>query len=261
MSDIPALLDVFATDPWSRLASAVREGAAPQTLIAIVPRESELEVIREYARLALCSSGTAEDSCPSCRAWGHDGHPDLVIAGSGEKAPSIEECREFQSAIALRPVSSDLRVGAIPFVDEISIAASNALLKTAEEPPDGVKIILTASEDRLLPTIKSRAWIFRAHGGSLADDEIKAPPHDAKSWAAWMEQTKKMKAEGVAKDVEAWARWCASRGEIRIAADLSSFIYMCDKRHMPINMIQDALHAILREGVRVEQLFGDLRET
>jgi DNA polymerase-3 subunit delta' len=49
----------------------------------------------------------------------------------------------------------------------------NALLKTLEEPPAGTVIILvTSSEDRLLPTVRSRAQ--RVGFRSLADDEMRA---------------------------------------------------------------------------------------
>jgi len=52
-------------------------------------------------------------------------------------------------------------------------AAQNALLKTLEEPPEGTVIILvTASENRLLPTVRSRSQ--RVAFTPLTDDDMRA---------------------------------------------------------------------------------------
>jgi hypothetical protein len=181
-----------------------------------------------------------------------------VIAGSGEKAPGVEECIAFQASLQLRPVTAPRRLGVVPFADALSIPASNALLKIAEEPPAGVHILFTASADNLLPTIRSRAWTFSF---DIASASASSPPPDGPAeWAAWFEATKKAPLADVIADARAWAGWFASKGEWRAAADLENFIYLSEKRHMAVSMVQDALHAILKEGVRVEQLFGDLRE-
>ena len=250
MSDLPALLNALETHAWRELEAAVSAGRAPQTLVAILPRELAPHFRNLYARRLLCEDG----------AWREDGHPDLVIAGSGEKAPGVEECLAFQAALQLRPVVARCRLGVVPFADEMSIPASNALLKIAEEPPTGVHILFTASADNLLPTIRSRAWTFSLDPETASTREPTPPPAEPAEWAAWFEATKKASLADVAADVRAWAGWLASKGEWRAAAALENFIYISDKRHMAVSMVQDALYAILREGVRVEQLFGDLRE-
>ena len=261
MPDLPALLNIEGTRKWRELEAAVSMGRAPQALVAILPQESAAHFRALFARRLLCASGGGADGCASCAAWRDDGHPDLVIAGSGEKAPGVEDCLAFQAALQLRPVAASRRLGVVPFADEMSIPASNALLKIAEEPPTGVHILFTASSDNLLPTIRSRAWTFAVDPATASLREPSPPPVEPAQWAAWFEATKKASLADVAADVNAWADWLASKGEWFAAAELENFIYISDKRHMAVSMVQDALYAILREGVQVEQLFGDLRET
>jgi DNA polymerase-3 subunit delta' len=260
MPDLTALLNDRAAREWREIKAAVAAGRAPQTLVAILPPETAAGFRDLFARVLLCAEGSGTDGCASCEAWREDGHPDLVVAGSGEKAPGVDECIAFQASLPLRPVIAPRRLGVVPFADELSIPASNALLKIAEEPPAGVHILFTASADNLLPTIRSRAWTLSLDP-VVSSAPPSPPPDGPAAWAAWFEATKKAPLADVIADARAWSAWFASRSEWRAAADLENFIYLSDKRHMAVSMVQDALHAILREGVRVEQLFGDLRET
>lgn len=75
----------------------------------------------------------------------------------------IEEIRLLQTKIMLRPIKSDNKSVVIWKSQLLTIPAQNALLKTLEEPPDNTLLILiTESEEALLPTIRSRCQIIRA---------------------------------------------------------------------------------------------------
>lgn len=75
----------------------------------------------------------------------------------------------------------------------MSVAAQNALLKTLEEPPAGVRIILLCRyPDRMLPTTLSRCWIVRFGPlpaefvrEKLIESDIAAP--EAEFWASFTE--------------------------------------------------------------------------
>ena len=87
-------------------------------------------------------------------------HPDLHLIGLEEdkKDISVEQARDFISALQLRPYLGRRRVAIIDDAHLLSIAASNALLLTLEEAPNDCFIILvTHSPQRLLPTILSRS--------------------------------------------------------------------------------------------------------
>jgi DNA polymerase-3 subunit delta' len=72
----------------------------------------------------------------------------------------IEAIRTMQHAVALSPVEGPYRICVIRDFDRATPSAANALLKTLEEPPPTVILILTANGvEALLPTIVSRCQV------------------------------------------------------------------------------------------------------
>jgi DNA polymerase-3 subunit delta' len=159
--------------------------------------------------------------------------------------------------MSLRPFSAKGRLGVIPFADTISLPAANSLLKIAEEPPEGGHLLFIAEEDNLIPTIRSRVWTVNFRFSETESESV--PPEKPAEWAAWIEKTRKQSLDELAPEAAAWARHLGDLGEWRAAASVRNVIYISQKRHMPVSMVQDALMAILREGVPVGQIFGDLR--
>jgi DNA polymerase-3 subunit delta' len=105
-------------------------------------------------------------SCRGCRMVDHGGHPDLhrlgavgpgrqvVIGGPEAKYRGI---RDLIAELALMPVEGRARVAIVDGADRMNEDAQSALLKTLEEPPAGVVIVLCADQEtRLLPTVRSR---------------------------------------------------------------------------------------------------------
>ncbi len=83
--------------------------------------------------------------------------PDLTIIQPEENKIKIEQIRAMQAKILEKPVLSSKKVYIIKEADTMTKEAQNCLLKTLEEPPSYIVIILIGkSEDRFLTTIKSR---------------------------------------------------------------------------------------------------------
>lgn len=123
-------------------------------------------VAREFARALNCRffSDDSCGSCPDCEMMGSSTHPNLVFAGptdkDGEDTPEglirIERIREIQNSIKYR-VERGKKVVIVDSADRMMPAASNAFLKTLEEPPaDSVIILVSSRSSDLLPTIISR---------------------------------------------------------------------------------------------------------
>jgi DNA polymerase-3 subunit delta' len=68
----------------------------------------------------------------------------------------LEQVREVSRFLARRPVESPAALVVLDGAEAMAEAAANALLKTLEEPGDGLLILITAAPDQLLPTIRSR---------------------------------------------------------------------------------------------------------
>lgn len=75
---------------------------------------------------------------------------------------SVDQIRTMQQRLTTRPTMGSRRAIIIDPADDLEKGASNALLKSLEEPPVGSYFILvTHRPGRLLPTIRSRCRVLR----------------------------------------------------------------------------------------------------
>lgn len=90
----------------------------------------------------------------------------------GKKDIVIEQVRkEIIDDISIIPSSGDKKVYIIDSAEDLNTEAQNALLKTLEEPPEYVVIILVSSSlQNFLPTILSR--VYRINFNKIDDNEI-----------------------------------------------------------------------------------------
>ncbi|MFN9659728.1 MAG: DNA polymerase III subunit delta' [Cyanobacteriota bacterium] len=72
----------------------------------------------------------------------------------------LEQVREVSRFLGRRPIESARPLVVIEAVEAMAEAAANALLKTLEEPGDGLLLLISAAPERLLVTIRSRCqWV------------------------------------------------------------------------------------------------------
>ena len=97
--------------------------------------------------------------------------PDFSIIEPDGNSIKIEQIREFQKKVSEKPIISNKKVYIINDSDNMTVEAQNCLLKTLEEPPEFVTIILIGSnENSFLSTIKSRCMIL--HFEKISDEQI-----------------------------------------------------------------------------------------
>lgn len=97
--------------------------------------------------------------CPSCVRIASGRHADVQVIGLAPDSTEIgiDQIRQMQHAASLKPYEGKHRVFVIDGAEHLSTEASNSLLKTLEEPPPNVLLILLAvKESLLLPTVLSR---------------------------------------------------------------------------------------------------------
>lgn len=198
-----------------RLMSNSSAGRMPHAMLFAGPRGvGRCSTAAALAKLLLCKSPASSllgqpkacNACESCRLMNADTHPDFAIvkkelAKYHEDAAvrsrvmqdlGIDVIRSFLIDPAYKsPLKGKGRVFVVEETDLMSIAAQNSLLKTLEEPPAGVTIILlTDKPDQLLPTTRSRCAFLRfvplPHDfvvQKLAENGT--PDDEAKFWAAF----------------------------------------------------------------------------
>jgi DNA polymerase III subunit delta' len=167
--------------------SSMIRGGAPHAVLLVGPAGvGKTTLALDLAAGLLC---TADDpaarpcgTCRACRLVASGGHPDLhrigpegpgrqvVIGGPGARVRGI---RDLIADLALLPVEGGARVAIVEAAHRMNEDAQAALLKTLEEPPIGVTLILCAdAEEPILPTIRSRCARLRL--GPVGVREVEA---------------------------------------------------------------------------------------
>lgn len=206
---------------WARLQQ-MRERLPHAILFHGPLGVGKADFMETFAQALLCEDvrpdGHACGACASCGWFLQNNHPDYrrvrpealedEPAGEGEegagsdtpaagkakssKAPSkeikIEQIRALGDFMNISTHRQGLRVVVLYPAEALNMPASNALLKTLEEPPPGTVFLLASNSlDRLLPTILSRCRKFA----------LPMPSHDEA--LAWL------KEQGV-QDADSWLR-------------------------------------------------------
>lgn len=99
------------------------------------------------------------DDCQVCKLVKGGANPDYKrLSGKDGKPPNVEEIREnLVKEAMLKPVYSDRKVFIVEKADKLNKESQNCLLKTLEEPPSYVTIILLAANPKaLFKTLRSR---------------------------------------------------------------------------------------------------------
>lgn len=114
---------------------------------------------KEFAKAILCNNENEKPchQCKSCNSFTNENHPDYLFIEPDGNSIKIEQIRYLIQKISEKPIESSKKVYIINNADSMTVEAQNSLLKTLEEPPEYVCLILIASnESKLLNTIKSR---------------------------------------------------------------------------------------------------------
>ena len=112
--------------------------------------------------------------CRTCRLIAARRHPDIIWVepdpSRASRKISVEQARNVVHKLVLHRHSAKQRFVIIDPVDSMGIEATNALLKTLEEPPHHSGFILISSRPAsLLPTVLSRSLRMRFHSVATAD--------------------------------------------------------------------------------------------
>jgi DNA polymerase-3 subunit delta' len=150
------------------LRNYIRANRLANTFLFVGPEGTGKKLVaRTFAKALNCKEQQADscDRCDSCRKIEANQHVDISILGVDDEEIKIEQIRQLQANVNLRPYEAKKKVFIIDNAHNLNPESSNAFLKTLEEPPqDSVIILLTSKQRFLFKTITSRCQVLRFPG-------------------------------------------------------------------------------------------------
>lgn len=172
----------FSFLPWHARAgrawvSALREKKLPSGLILSGAKGLGKGRLAEFfASSALCLEPGADrqpcGQCTSCHQYAVGTHPDHFRLTPEEDGKQIvvEQVRAFTENLFMTSQYGGYRIGLVQPAEAMNENAFNSFLKTLEEPPDGVHLILVTNRLHALPpTIQSRCQLMQVPRPSRED--------------------------------------------------------------------------------------------
>jgi DNA polymerase-3 subunit delta' len=161
----PVVGHEWATD---LLAHAVRSGQVSHAYLFVGPDQiGKLTLARAFMQALLCDRAEGppcvdpSDMCRACRRVAEGRYPDAQVIAAEKNWIQIDQVRTLLTDAAIAPLEGKRKVFVIREIERATPAAANALLKTLEEPPPHVVLLLTSDRrDLVLPTVLSRCQIL-----------------------------------------------------------------------------------------------------
>ncbi len=192
-----------------KLKNALRSGRIANAYIFSGPEGVGKEFVAiNFAKALNClSDGEVPcDKCISCRKIDDGNHADVMVIRPESTRLKIDQMRALQRQGSYRAVEGDYKIYIIAEAEKMTVEAANSMLKTLEEPPGVmVLILLTSAYSALLPTIRSRCQLlkFSVVPLTILRDELMKHSGISESkakWAALRSQGKVGRALKLAKE-------------------------------------------------------------
>lgn len=153
------------------LKKIVSSGRIPHAFLFSGPKGTgKTSAARILAKIVNCESKkTPCNKCKQCQSITKGTNIDVIEIDAASHR-GIDDIRSLRDAVKLAPASAKKKVYIIDEAQMLTVEASNALLKTLEEPPDHVIFILaTTNPEKLIATIRSRTTEIYFHKPSLKE--------------------------------------------------------------------------------------------
>lgn len=154
---MPLFADILGQPLALTALRQVLEGDASHAyLFTGPPGVGKAETALAFAAGLACRDGGCS-VCETCRRVREGVHPDVELVLPEGAGISIDQIREINREVAMKPFEARVRVFVILDAHTLNPAAANAFLKTLEEPPSHAHFILVTDSPETLPqTVVSR---------------------------------------------------------------------------------------------------------
>ncbi len=169
-------MNISASTHWlkehqQKLTQQLVSGRMPHALLIVGATGSgKSQLIQWLSHVVNCLHPVREDDsgiiqackqCKHCKLQSSDTFPDLLELDKSENTISVDSVRSASRFLESKAQIGHHKVVVVERAERMSVAASNALLKTLEEPTAGNLLVLSAANiEHLLPTIISRCQLI-----------------------------------------------------------------------------------------------------
>lgn len=165
-------LDLDIAEVREFFTALIKSGRIPHAFLFTGPKGTgKTSAARILARVINCEENLSKKEglvepcgkCANCRSVAGGSSLDVIEIDAASNR-GIDDVRELREKVKLAPVDLAHKVFIIDECHMLTTEASNALLKTLEEPPSGTVFILcTTEQNKVLPTVVSRCTrvVFR----------------------------------------------------------------------------------------------------
>lgn len=145
------------TDAYQSIKRDKAQGRLSHAYLLLCSDGDNLErYLKKIAKLIACPNDGFDD-CRVCKLIEDKVYPDVVFYPKDGDSVTSEEITSLIADSYVKPYESDKKIFLISNAQKMNASSQNKLLKTLEEPPKNVHIILGATgEFSLLPTVRSR---------------------------------------------------------------------------------------------------------
>ena len=240
--------DFASNVAYQELLRQTKAGKLSQSQAITAPSKYHAEIIEGIASVIL------ENYRPS--------HPDILIIGTSEKPPTVENCRWLIDSIAMKPLEGEKRIAVIMNGDKLNKSAGNSLLKLTEEPPPHAYILFLMEDVRIfLPTLRSRVQLTTI----TTDEEIRPAimPQDPQEWVDWLTEARKstLDDEKILSDITSWEEYEYERGNLEAAEILEKLRQTALRKNISIPMLSDLIIIMLMDGgTENEDILNNIRK-
>lgn len=241
------------------LAKLVFEKSLPSALLLTgIPGVGKSLVAREIASNLACLNLNSQESldsifvkscqnCPNCKTFNVGNFPDFYCFDcSGDF--DTDNLKDLLSKLQLKAFSGQNRIIILQNCESLSIQASNALLKSLEEPrPNTYFILTTNNSSQVIPTIISRCQVWHFDNLStievteiLKENSLQAPAQISLAELALLADGSCQNIQNIIEHVELWLELkqkltLVFQGRLKECLDLANQIGK-DKENLKLNL-------------------------
>ncbi len=161
------------TNAYKIIYGEKKRGELSHAYLIVCPDGVMLKTyMKLFASLIMCENDGACGECRPCRLIDKEAYADCDFYPKDGDKIKTADIDDLVSKTIIRPIESDIRMFVLVGAENMTAEAQNKILKTLEESPRNVCILIGATTDNaLLPTVKSR--VKRLDVPPFSDGEIK----------------------------------------------------------------------------------------